>query len=255
MKIGFIGTGNMNGAILRGIVDKGYDSSQIWITNRTLSKAEQYADTGVNIVASSEEVLIKADVIILGMKPNDYQPWLESYNYQDKTLISIGAGITSEFMSKYTDKFLITMPNTPSKVGFGSTLVVDSVVITSELLAIFEAIGKVYIIPEQDLDKYMLVTGCSPAYFFDFVANMSDVLVAEYDLDKTTVNDMLIQVMSGTSKMLQTEPNPHQLCDNVCSPGGVTIEVVNHLNNDLPTIFKNGFVDAINRTNELKNEK
>ncbi len=255
MRIGFIGTGNMNGAILRGIIDKGYDPSQIWITNRTMCRAEQYADTGVNIVASSEEVIAETDVIILGMKPNDYKPWLESYSYQNKTLISIGAGITSQFMAEYTDNFIITMPNTPSKVGFGSTLVVRSDVITTEILAIFEAIGKVHIIPEQDLDKYTLVTGCSPAYFFNFVANMSDVLVAEYDLDKTTVNEMLIQVMSGASKMLMDDPNPHQLCDNVCSPGGVTIEVVNHLNNDLPTTFKNGFADAINRTNEMKNEK
>ncbi len=255
MKIGFIGTGNMNGAILRGIIKNGYDPKLIWITNRTFEKAMTFADAGVNIVVTSKEVIDNVDVIILGMKPNGYKEWLEQNEYIGKTLISIGAGITSEFMSKYTDKFIITMPNTPSKVGFGSTLVVESEILTDELLSIFEGIGTVHVIAENDLDKYTLVTGCSPAYFFNFVANMSDVFASEYDLDSKMVNEMLIQVMSGASKMLMQEPKPHQLCDNVCSPGGVTIEVVNQLNKDLPQTFKTGFEAALKRTKEMKSEK
>ncbi len=255
MKIGFIGTGNMNGAIIRGLVANGYDPKSITITNRTIEKAYTFSDTGVNIVSSSEQVIENSDAIILGMKPNDYEQWLEQHDFNEQILISIGAGITSEFMARYTDKFIITMPNTPSKVGYGSTLVVQSDMITDQLLAIFESIGKVHVINEEDLDKYTLVTGCSPAYFFNFVANMSDVLATEYNLDNDIVNEMLIQVMSGSSKMLQDDPNPHNLCDNVCSPGGVTIEVVNHLNKDLPTTFKNGFEAAINRTNEMKSQK
>lgn len=255
MKIGFIGTGNMAGSIIRGIINNGYNPENVTITNRTIEKAYTFGDLGVNIVETSQEVIANSDIIVLGMKPDGYKPWLDSNDISGKKIISIGAGITSDFVSNYTENFVITMPNTPSRLGFGSTLLVDSLALTDDVKAIFEAIGTVHVIKEEELDVYTLVTGCSPAYFFDFVANMSDVLATEYSLDHAVVNEMLIQVMSGSVAMLRETPEPHTLCDNVCSPGGITIEVVNHLNKDLPQTFKNGFAAAINRTNEMKNNK
>lgn len=252
MKLGFIGTGNMAGAILNGVIAAGFDSSQITITNRTMSKAQKFSGLGVNVVESSQVVIDSSDVIILGMKPADYEPWLKQYDISNKKIISIGAGITSQFMEKYTNNFVLTMPNTPSKLGFGSTLIVKSEAVTADVITIFEAIGSAYLIEEQELDTYTLVTGCSPAYFFGYIANMSQVLSSEYNLDQQTVNKMLIEVMAGSAAMLKQDPNPQQLCDNVCSPGGITIEVVNQLNNDLPQTFKNGFSKAIDRTNQMK---
>lgn len=255
MNIGFIGTGNMAGSIIRGIIANGYNPENIHITNRTIEKAQSFADLGLNVYENSAEVIAKSQIIVLGMKPDGYKPWLESNQIAGKKVISIGAGITSEFMSQYTNDFVISMPNTPSRLGFGSTLLVKSEMITEEVKTIFKAIGRIHEIEEQELDVYTLVTGCSPAYFFNFVANMSDVLSSEYNLDKQLVHEMLIQVMNGSAAMLNETPDPHQLCDNVCSPGGITIEVVNHLNKDLPNTLKNGFDAAIKRTNEMKNNK
>ncbi len=254
MKIGFIGTGNMAGAIINGVVASGYNPKNITITNRTIEKALKFESLGVNVVDSSQAVIDASDMIILGMKPDGYKPWLSEYDITGKKIISIGAGITSAFMRSYTNDFVITMPNTPSKLGYGSTLIVESETVTTEVISVFEAVGKVHLISEAELDVYTLVTGSSPAYFFSFVANMSEVLATNYDLDPALVNEMLIQVMSGSAAMLQADPNPSQLCSNVCSPGGITIEVVNHLNQDLPNTFSNGFEAAIKRTNEMKNQ-
>ncbi len=255
MKLGFIGTGNMAGAILNGVVANGFNPKDITITNRTISKAEAFKPLGVNVVATSTEVVEASDMIILGMKPDGYMPWLKANDIGSKKIISIGAGITSEFMGKYTDNFVITMPNTPSKLGLGSTLIVKSPAVTDEVKAIFQGIGNVHVIAEQELDVYTLITGCSPAYFFSFVANMSEVLASQYNLDQNIVNRMLIEVMNGSAAMLNEHPDPQQLCDNVCSPGGITIEVVNRLNDDLPATLTNGFTAAINRTNQMKNNK
>ncbi|WOO88305.1 pyrroline-5-carboxylate reductase [Mollicutes bacterium LVI A0078] len=253
MKIGFIGTGNMASSIILGLINTGYNPANIWVTNRTMAKAEKFAKYKVNVVSTSEEVIANSDTILLGMKPDGYKPWLDTYSIEGKKIISIGAGITSQFMKNYTDNFVITMPNTPSKLCYGSTLIVESDTVTPEVLAVFEAIGKAHLIKEEELDVYTLVTGCSPAYFFSFVANMSEVLSSQYNLDEHVVNDMLIQVLNGSGAMLNVDPNPKQLCDKVCSPGGITIEVVNHLNKDLPDTFKAGFDAAIKRTNEMKN--
>ncbi len=255
MKLGFIGTGNMAGAILNGVVANGFNPADITITNRTIAKAERFKPLGVTVVATSSEVIAASDMIILGMKPDGYMPWLKANDLTGKKIISIGAGITSQFMAKYTDDFIITMPNTPSKLGLGSTLVVDSRAVTDEVKAIFQGIGNVHVIKEEELDVYTLITGCSPAYFFSFVANMSEVLATQYNLDQAVVNQMLIEVMNGSAAMLSEQPEPKQLCDNVCSPGGITIEVVNHLNQDLPATLAAGFAAAISRTNEMKTDK
>lgn len=253
MKIGFIGTGNMAGSILRGLVASGFEPSAITITNRTMAKTEQFRGLGVTIVDSSQAVIDSSDIIVLGMKPDGYKPWLEQYRITGKKIISIGAGITSEFMGKYTDDFVITMPNTPSQLGLGSTLIVDSPWVSTDVLDIFAGIGETHLIAEGELDLYTLVTGCSPAYFFDYIAQMSEVLAADYGLDQAVCNQMLIQVMSGSAAMLKQTPDPQQLCDNVCSPGGVTIEVVKQLSADLPDTFRAGFKAALERTQELKN--
>lgn len=253
MKLGFIGAGNMAGAIINGIIGSGYNPENVWVTNRTLEKAMKFSSLGVNIVDSSQAVIDQSDILILGMKPDGYKPWLDQYQIKGKKIISIGAGISSQFMSQYTSDFVITMPNTPSKLGLGSTLIVKSPAVSTAVINIFNAIGDTHLIDESQLDVYTLVTGCSPAYFFSFVANMSEALATEYNLDLAVVNQMLIQVLNGSGAMLKAEPNPRQLCSNVCSPGGITIEVVNHLDNDLPATLKSGFADAIKRTNELKN--
>lgn len=252
MKLGIIGTGNMAGAILSGVINAGFDPSLITITNRTIEKALVFQQYGVQVVETSEAVIEQSDVIMLGLKPDGYQPWLEQHDISGKKIISIGAGITSEFMAKYTADFVITMPNTPSKLGLGSTLIINSEAISADVLAIFEAVGEVHLIEEAELPIYTLITGSSPAYFFNFVANMSDVLATEYDLDSAVVMKMLSEVMSGSAAMLTQNSDAHQLCDNVCSPGGITIEVVNQLNADLPETFKRGFDAAIKRTLAMK---
>lgn len=255
MKIGFIGTGNMGGSILRGVVENGFAPDEITITNRTMEKTEQFRNLGVKIVETSSEVISRSDIIILGMKPDGYQPWLDENDITGKKIISIAAGITSQFMEKYTNDYAIVMPNTPSKLGFGSTLIVNGNGVNEDVLAIFKSIGSVYQIDENELDIYTLVTGCSSAYYFSFVENMSNIFANQYNLDKTTVTKMLIEVMSGSSAMLRETPDPQYLSDQVCTPGGITIEVVKQLNHDLPSTLKTGFESAIERTNQMKNNK
>ncbi len=255
MRLGFIGTGNMNSAIISGVVASGFDPRLITITNRTIEKAYKLERLGVNIAFSSADVIENSDVIVLGIKPDDYSKWLAGNELGDTVVVSIGAGITSAFMKKYTTNFVLAMPNTPSKLGLGSTLIVQSQKVSDDIINIFKAVGEVHLIQESEMDRYTLVSGCSPAYFFQFVATMSDIFEAEHQLERETVNKILAQVMEGSAKMLKEGVDPKLLCANVCSPGGVTIEVVNELRSDLPKILESGFAKALDRTLEMKENK
>ncbi len=251
MDIGFIGVGNMASAIIRGLVSE-MDPSQIHIMNRTKEKALVFKDSGVNIYDYAEEVIANSDIIVLAIKPNQYGEWLEEHDLKSKTLISIAAGIDSEFLSKYVEKYVITMPNTPASVKKGTTLIVNNEHVDKNVLAIFSAVGSTKIIEEEDLEKYMLVTGCAPAYYFSFVNNLSSSLSAMYDLDKNQIEELLINVMEGSLDMLKQNLTAKELSDNVCSPNGVTIQVVEALNQDLPSTLSRGFTNAIKRNQELK---
>lgn len=254
MKIGFIGIGNMNSAIVDGLLNSGYDSSKINLNNRTMEKIEKYRQYGVNLYNDSQELIDNSDIIILGLKPYMYPQWLDAHDISRVKFISIGAGITSEFMSKYTKDFVLTMPNTPSKVGCGSTLIIESTCVTEDVLGIFKSFGGIKVIREDELAKYTLVTGSSPAYFFTFVDSMCKVFEQDYGIDYQTSQTLLAQVMEGASKMLREDKLADVLCDNVCSPGGITIEVVKALQETMEDSVRTGFERAMIRTEEMKEE-
>lgn len=254
MKIGFIGIGNMNSAIVDGLLNSGYDSRKINLYNRTKSKLDKYSNIEVNIYEESQELVNNSDIVILGLKPYMYPEWLETHDISRVKFISIGAGITSEFMSKYTDDFVLTMPNTPSKVGCGSTLIIESTCVTDDVLGIFKSFGGIKIIREDELARYTLVTGSSPAYFFTFVDSMCKVFEEDYGIDYQTSQTLLAEVMEGASKMLREDKLADVLCDNVCSPGGITIEVVKVLQETMEDSVRTGFEKAMIRTEEMKEE-
>ncbi len=253
MKIGFIGVGNMAGAILDGLLASNNNDNEFHIYNRTLSKLSKYVDTSVNIYNNPKEVIDKVDYLVLGYKPDGYISFLSEYDLDGVKLISIAAGMSTYKLSKYVTDFVITMPNTPSINKLGSTLMINSACIDDNTKEIFNSIGSVTIVEEDEFDKYMLVTGCAPAYFFSYIDLLSTSLSSKYNLDKTVVETLLVEVMNGSGSMFKTtNKDAHTLTSNVCSPGGVTIEVVKQLNEHMPQILDIAFDNALNRNNELK---
>ncbi len=251
MDIGFIGVGNMASAIIGGLV-KEIEPKNIHIMNRTKSKADVFKKEGINVYEYADDVINKSDIVILAIKPNQYKTWLEKHNLGEKILISIAAGIDSAFLSKYVKKFVITMPNTPAAVAKGTTLIVENEWVNEDVISIFSAIGSTKLINEVDLEKYMMVTGCSPAYYFSFVDNLATSLSEYFALDQSEIEELLIDVMQGSLEMLKQQKTAAELCSDVCSPNGVTIQVVDALNEDLNSTLKRGYTNAIKRNRELK---
>ena len=66
--IGFLGCGNMGGAIARAVC-KAADPQNVYLANRTASKAEKLAgELGCNTTTNAE-VAARCDLIFLGVKP------------------------------------------------------------------------------------------------------------------------------------------------------------------------------------------
>lgn len=237
MKLGFIGTGNMAGAIMGGII-----KNQIFrpeeIIGADISEAgrERTKETyGIEVTEDNRKAA-DSEVLILSVKPQYYADAIaeiRDFVREDQLIITIAPGKTLAWLEEQFGKpvkIIRTMPNTPALVGEGMTAACVNQYVTEEekayALKILSAFGKVELVPEHLIDAVVAVSGSAPAYVFLFIEAMADAAVAE-GMPRTQAYEFAAQAVYGSAKMvMETGRHPGELKDMVCSPAGTTIEAV-----------------------------
>lgn len=255
-KIGFIGCGNMASAMIKGIVNSSLISSQCIIaSNPSREKLEKIKkEVDIKTTQDNLEVAKFSNVIVLSVKPNKYKDVIEEIRdevKEDTIIVTIAAGISISKAEQYFEKevkIIRTMPNTPALVGEGMSALCANECVTKEevkkITGIFKCFGKALVVSEKDMDTIVGLTGSSPAYVYMFIEALADGAVLK-GLPRKTAYKLASQAVLGSAKMvLETGKHPGQLKDEVCSPGGTTIEAVYSLE-------KNGFrgtiIDAMDK--------
>lgn len=240
--LGFIGAGNMGGAILRGILDADYvKAGQITVCDTSRRRMQELADEfpGITFCDSAAELVSMCDMIILAVKPYFLQDVLDDIKpvLHGKALISIAAGWTVKMLADELRgtgaTYLRVMPNTPAMVGEGMTALCDDSNFTKEDFAfakgIFDAVGRTVVLPERVFDGVIAISGSSPAYVYMMIEAMADGGVKE-GIPRACAYEMAAQSVLGAALMvLSSGTHPAALKDAVCSPGGTTIEAVEEL--------------------------
>ena len=237
-KIGFIGCGNMGKAMIAGILDAGIVSADsIMASCLTPSKLEKIQNTyGILTTCRNKEVAAFADLIFLAVKPQYYETVIAEIKdelTEDKILVSIAPGRKLAWFEENageTCKIIRTMPNTPSMVKEGMMGICVNSKVTEQELEQFQRIcnsfSKTEVVPEHLMDVVTAVSGSSPAYVYIFIEAMADAAV-EGGMPRSQAYTFAAQAVLGSAKMvLETGIHPGQLKDNVCSPGGTTIQAV-----------------------------
>jgi len=240
MKIGFVGAGNMGGAIVRGVSAAGGEN-EIFVFDTNAERAAEFARTGgVSAAGSLAELAAAADILVLCVKPNVIENVLEELAVlrkdggAGKVYVSIAAGISFAFLQSKLGadaKIIRVMPNTPAMVGEGmSALVAGAGVSETErdaVFALFSALGKAVWVSEDYMDIVTGISGSAPAYAYMFIEGLIEAGVRG-GLSKEAATTMAAQATLGAAKMVFANPDtpPAQLRENVCSPGGTTIEAV-----------------------------
>ena len=238
---GFIGTGNMGGALAKAAV-KGMDPKAVFLSNRTQEKAEALADSLGCQVAAVETVAANCGFIFLGVKPQQMEALLSSIapilaKRQDSfVLVTMAAGLTMariQAMAGGNYPVIRIMPNTPVAVGEGMTCYaatdnVDPQALT-QFLENMRFSGILEPVAEALIDVGSAVAGCGPAFAAMFLEALADGGVA-CGLPRQKALLYAQQMLLGTAKLaLETKQHPGQLKDAVCSPGGSTIAGVKAL--------------------------
>lgn len=233
MNYGFIGSGKMASALVKGAVDSGaLAREQIVVTDRYPRLAAELAkSTGVKKAASNEEVARTTAIVVLCVKPGDAEPVLQPLQSRlaGKTLISIVAGLTLETLQRAAGadcRVVRVMPNTPALVrqgaaayALGSQATTEDGAATEKL---FGGVGQIYQVKEELLDAVTGLSGSGPAYVYLAIEALADggVLMG---LPRELALKLAAQTVAGSAAMvLQSGQHPAVLRDAVTSPGGTT---------------------------------
>ena len=239
MKLGFIGAGNMGSAIIKGILSQGCIAPHdIYISRKRPALSAEFAAQGVQITGSNIELAKAVDCVVIAVKPIYVQQVLdEVYDYlKDKLVISIVAGWTHDMLcSALPDctRFVRVMPNTPLAVGEGMSLISSRYTCTESEFAftkqIFECAGKVAVVEDHVFSPAMGISGCGPAFVYQFIEALADGGVA-CGLPRQKAQEYAAQTLLGAAEMvLKSGMHPGALKDAVCSPAGSTIQGVRAL--------------------------
>jgi len=265
MKLGFIGAGEMGGAIIRGMLKSGYKKEEILASVRTPEKANFLADTlGIAAYTDNTRVIKEADRLFLAVKPAQMPQVLAeiaSAQIPSKPLISMALGWSVAKIEKVLPQWPIIriMPNTPLALGEGVTLFnfAQKVppALRQEIRGLFDKMGKTYEIALEAFDVATALSGSGPAFVYHFIDGLARAAETQ-GLDETTARELAIQTVIGAAKMAQHEAeSPARLAQKVATPGGCTaagMEVL--VTSDLKDILREAICATTRRAKEVAGE-
>ncbi len=259
MKYGFIGCGNMGGALIRALSKKTKD---IIIADFFLEKAQALAEELDIEWGTNDEVVDRADRIFLAVKPQMMEKVLselkEQIQERKPLLITIAAGLEIKKIEEFAGGNLPViriMPNTPVSVGEGLIMYTSNVLAedrVDDFVSDMEYAGTLDKLDEKLIDAGTAVSGCGPAYMYMFLEALADGGVA-CGLPRDKALLYASKTMEGAAKLaLESKKHPGELKDAVCSPGGSTIMGVKALEDgNLRASAVNAVVKAYERNKEL----
>lgn len=236
MKIGFIGTGNMGGALARAAATGGHT---LLLANRTPAKAAALAKELGGTVCPNAEAAEAAELLFLGVKPQglpglagELAPVLQARRGNAPVVVSMATAVTLRELDAMLGgglPLIRIMPNTPAAVGAGTILYAAQNVTDAQLdafRAVLAQAGLLLPLPEEKIDAASAISGCGPAFCFQF----ADALAlggVRAGLSYPDACRLAAQTMLGAAEMLlQGGEAPDVLKMRVCSPAGTTIEGV-----------------------------
>ncbi len=235
----------MAGALMRGLKDK----ARLTVYDIDGDKARALAAACGAEAADSAAALADAGAVVLCVKPQVLEsalaPMTGALRRKRPLVISIAAGKTVSAVERAAGQGIAVvraMPNVAAKVGQSVTALCGNAAVTPEMRReareIFEAVGTVVELAEEQFGAFSALASCSPAFTLMYMDALA-LAGVRAGLPKQAALSIVAQAVVGTARLLQESgEHPRALMDSVCSPAGTTVEGVLSLQ-------KNGFESAV----------
>ncbi|WP_207454466.1 pyrroline-5-carboxylate reductase [Herbiconiux sp. SYSU D00978] len=265
--IAILGAGSMGGAILQGLLAPEVQvEGGIRVTNRTEVKAAALQQEGVTSYATESDpdanarAVDGARLVVLGVKPfgiadllRELAPVLDPA----AVVVSVAAGVRLATMEELVpNPVLRAMPNTPSLVRLGVTgLSAGSRVSETDAAlarSVFECVGSVLGVPEEQLDALSAVSGSGPAYVYLLIEQL-ELAARNLGFTAEQAQTMVRQTFRGATELLAaTGEEPRELRRKVTSPKGTTEQAIAVMERaDFAHTFDEALAAAIRRAGEI----
>lgn len=235
MKVGIVGCGNLGMSLAEGFLTN-EEVKYIIASKRNWEDVK----TPNNLVTttSNQEVLEKADIIILALKPYNVLPFLEehkAYILKDRhTIISVATGITISSMQDIINGVDVMrgMPNTAAAVNESITALSigqDSLNRANNVIKLFNSIGTTVKIDEALMESATVLGACGIAYVLRFMRAMIQGGI-EVGFDAQTATKIVSQTVKGAAQLIiENNTHPEEEIDKVTTPKGCTIVGLNEM--------------------------
>jgi len=234
-KIGFVGSGNMAEALIKGVLEAElYSPQDVLVSDVRPERLEQLRLQYHVTPLGNLELASRSDALVLSVKPQNFADVLAEIApavRKDTLVISIAAGIkTGRIAAALKDVQIVrVMPNTPALIGQGASALYSSNASLQYMeiaKRIFAAVGKVVILTnESSMDAVTAVSGSGPAYFFLLMEAMIDS-AQQLGIAEETARTLVLQTAKGATLLAEAASHdgatPANLRDKVTSPGGTT---------------------------------
>ncbi len=248
--VGIIGTGNMGGAVARGLAERtsDYDLMVSDMSTAKLDELHEAYPSKITVTTDNLEVASKADILITAVKPWLVKPVYEQIRAMAnaRIVVSIAAGVTLDQVAEYYGRedaaIFRAMPNTAIAYGKSVTLLAHNAKAQPEditlITRMFQYLGDAPVIEERLMNAGMALCSCGIAYVMRYVRAATDGAV-ELGLYPDQAKDLMLATLEGAIAVLRaTGANPEAEIDRVTTPGGTTIRGLNAMERE-------GFTNAV----------
>jgi pyrroline-5-carboxylate reductase len=265
--IAILGAGSMGGAILHGLTQPDVEvDGRIRVTNRTLEKARPLSSAAVESFALEEtpdanlRAVDGARLVIAGVKPYlipDLLREIAPALAPDAIVVSVAAAVTIATMEAIVPgSVLRAMPNTPAVIGKAVTGLAPGTRSSSNDLALaralFETVGTVIEVPEDQVDALSTISGSGPAYVFYLIEELTRTAIG-LGFSAEDAATMVNGTFLGATQLLESSGvDPAELRRRVTSPKGTTERAIAVLEDaDLKAVFDRATAAALARAAEI----
>ncbi len=260
-KVGFIGCGNMGGALLRAVI-KNAGAENCAVCEQAKEKAEEFISLGASFL-SANELANSSEFVFFAVKPQvmgEVVSGISDAKTENTVFVTMAAGLEMTKIESFLKRkapIIRIMPNIPCGVGEGVLLYSCNELVTEEaekeFLSHLSGVGLIDKIPEDKIDAASVVSGCGPAFVYLFADAIAKG-ARECGLDEEKAVLYAIRTLRGASYIMEDSDCPTEdLVRAVCSPKGSTIEGVDALKKEgFEEIVKKAVRASFDRTKELK---
>ncbi len=234
-KIGFLGAGNMTTVFLRRLIESNtLTPKQIMVSNRTDGKLQKLKSTYDILIANTNEQLVdECDVVIIAVKPQDFNEALEpiaSSFKPDQIVISLAAGLALNSLYKIVPnvRWARVMPNTPSRIGHGviglCTRDKKDVGLEEYIKSLLASLGTIISVEsEEDFNTIMISSSSGTGFVFELMSYWQE-WIEERGFTAEEARQITVETFFGASLLAQQSPNISfvELVSAVASKKGVT---------------------------------